>query len=186
MAIDLGPDGLTLGSTTVSDWADVGGGKLLQVQTVADSTDATFAGAYINENSITSSAGILLLTKTVTAQSSTSTFIVMSHPIIGEATNTDSGTMATLFVGSTFLTACSSGWFVFTHGYGLPPQTNPNILFAKWSGSHSAGSSYTFNVRVGNANNNTHSIRKNNLGSQATGFTSTAIPSTMVIYEVEA
>jgi len=26
MAIDLGPDGLTLGSTTVSDWDDVGGG----------------------------------------------------------------------------------------------------------------------------------------------------------------
>lgn len=25
MAIDLGPDGLTLGSTTVNDWADVGG-----------------------------------------------------------------------------------------------------------------------------------------------------------------
>lgn len=33
MAIDLGPDGLTLGSTTVNDWADVGGGKILQVVT---------------------------------------------------------------------------------------------------------------------------------------------------------
>lgn len=26
MAVDLGPDGLTLGSTTINDWADVGGG----------------------------------------------------------------------------------------------------------------------------------------------------------------
>lgn len=31
MAVDLGPDGLTLGSTTINDWADVGGGKVLQV-----------------------------------------------------------------------------------------------------------------------------------------------------------
>jgi hypothetical protein len=32
MAVDLGPDGLTLGSTTINDWADVGGGKIAQVK----------------------------------------------------------------------------------------------------------------------------------------------------------
>ena len=186
MAVDLGPDGLTLGSTTINDWDDVGGGKLLQVQTVADSTDATFSGAYINVDSISSTAGILLLTKTLTAQSSTSTFIVMAHPITGESGNNDAGSVATLFVGSTFLTACSSGLFVYSHGWGAPPQTVPNMLLAKWSGSHSAGSSYTFNVRVGNHSNSTSTIRKNNMGTAPLGYTNTAIPSTMVIYEVEA
>ncbi len=41
MAIDLGPDGLTLGSTTVNDWADVGGGKVLQVVNTSITTDYT-------------------------------------------------------------------------------------------------------------------------------------------------
>lgn len=38
MAIDLGPDGLTLGSTTINDWADVGGGKVLQVIQAEDTS----------------------------------------------------------------------------------------------------------------------------------------------------
>lgn len=54
MAIDLGPDGLTLGSTTVNDWADVGGGKVAQVVTAVDSTTtAVTSGSDVTVHSIT-------------------------------------------------------------------------------------------------------------------------------------
>lgn len=43
MAIDLGPGGLTLGSTTVNDWADVSGGKVLQAVSGRLTTAQTFS-----------------------------------------------------------------------------------------------------------------------------------------------
>ena len=48
MAIDLGPDGLTLGSTTVSDWDDVGGTRvLLQSTDITSSTASITIGSSI-------------------------------------------------------------------------------------------------------------------------------------------
>jgi hypothetical protein len=47
MAIDLGPDGLTLGSTTVNDWADVGGGKVLGISSIYHTTTSTTYNAAV-------------------------------------------------------------------------------------------------------------------------------------------
>jgi hypothetical protein len=45
MAVDLGPDGLTLGSTTINDWADVGGGyTYLGGVTTTSGTSQTLSG----------------------------------------------------------------------------------------------------------------------------------------------
>lgn len=49
MAIDLGPDGLTLGSTTINDWDDVGGGKVLQVvQSVKSDTFFSSSTSFVD------------------------------------------------------------------------------------------------------------------------------------------
>ena len=53
MAIDLGPDGLTLGSTTISDWDDVGG-KVIQFVngTVRTANDDSTSSTPTEVNSI--------------------------------------------------------------------------------------------------------------------------------------
>lgn len=70
MAIDLGPDGLTLGSTTINDWDDVGGGKLLQMQTVTK-TD------YFSTSS-TSYTNVTGLAVSITPSSTSSKILVLA------------------------------------------------------------------------------------------------------------
>ena len=71
MAIDLGPDGLTLGSTTINDWDDVGGGKVLQVvQTLKQNR---FSGTA----DLGSFADITGLNASITPSSSSSKILVL-------------------------------------------------------------------------------------------------------------
>lgn len=80
MAVDLGPDGLTLGSTTINDWADVGGGKVLQlVQTHMTSVFSTGS---------TSFTDVTGLSATITPSSSSSKILVMVNIHAGVTGNT--------------------------------------------------------------------------------------------------
>lgn len=69
MAIDLGPDGLTLGSTTVNGWADVGGGKVLQVKQAVQTGRVT-----LTASSYTTVSGLSI---TITPSSASSKILIM-------------------------------------------------------------------------------------------------------------
>ena len=58
MAVTLSPSGLTLGSTTVSDWADVGGGKILQVVSSNNTYNHSIAGVSNVDYQMASSSGV--------------------------------------------------------------------------------------------------------------------------------
>ena len=67
MAIDLGPDGLTLSSTTINDWDDVGGGKVLQVvQAIKSNETSTSSTSFVDTG----------LSKSITPTSSSSKIMI--------------------------------------------------------------------------------------------------------------
>ena len=90
MAVNLGPSGLTLGSTTINDWDDVGGGKVLQVLSV------TKTDTY----SIGNSTWGTVLSQAITPSSSSSKILIVCNLMIS---NTPGGytTFATLVRDST-------------------------------------------------------------------------------------
>jgi len=76
MAVDLGPDGLTLGSTTINDWADVGGGKVLQVV-------QAFRSSYSSFSTNSTWTDISGLSVSITPSSTSSKILVMTYVSLG-------------------------------------------------------------------------------------------------------
>ena len=66
MAVNLGPSGLTLGSTTINDWDDVGGGKVLQVVSAHRNASYSMTSSYVTIDDAT-----------ITLSSASNTVIVM-------------------------------------------------------------------------------------------------------------
>jgi len=92
MAVTLSPSGLTLGSTTVSDWADVGGGKVLQVVNTSDTTDY----------STTSTSFQTATTLSITPSSTSSKILIIAAVPMGQSANKQE---VRLFRGTTGLAA---------------------------------------------------------------------------------
>ena len=92
MAVTLSPSGLTLGSTTVSDWADVGGGKVLQVVNTSDTTDY----------STTSTSFQTATTLSITPSSTSSKILIIAAVPMGHSGNKQE---VRLFRGATGLSA---------------------------------------------------------------------------------
>jgi hypothetical protein len=79
MAVSLNPSGLTLGSTTIDDWDDVGGGKVLQVEQ-AVKTDR-FTGASNTWHKITG------LTQSITPSSTANKVLVQVSLVTTDGNN---------------------------------------------------------------------------------------------------
>jgi hypothetical protein len=81
MAVTLSNNGLTLGSTTINDWDNVGGGKVLQVVQTVDTTQAVYNTATLNQDFITA---------TITPSSTSSKILIILNAKIG-TTNGNGG-----------------------------------------------------------------------------------------------
>ena len=81
MAVTLSNNGLTLGSTTINDWDNVGGGKVLQVVQTVDTTQAVYNYATLNQDFITA---------TITPSSTSSKILIILNAKIG-TTNGNGG-----------------------------------------------------------------------------------------------
>jgi hypothetical protein len=81
MAVTLSNNGLTLGSTTINDWDDVGGGKVLQVVQTVDTTQAYYNPA---------TDGSDLITATITPSSTSSKILIVLNAKTG-GTNGNGG-----------------------------------------------------------------------------------------------
>jgi hypothetical protein len=142
MAIDLGPDGLTLGSTTVNDWADVGGGKVLQVLQTRDNTVTTIG------NTTASLSGGL----TITPSSTSSKILLMATINLGEEASSPNW-VGYFRRGSTdlgyFTDSNRLGGLVMSQTYnnGLANEHSENATFS-FLDSPSTTSAITYYVRL--------------------------------------
>jgi len=135
MAVDLGPDGLTLGSTTVNDWADVGGGKVLQV------VQHTFS----NQNTNTSSTSFVStwMTGAITPSSTSSKILVFANAsaLLDAYSNQGINSEYAIFRGGTEVYALGiTSWTDSGSG-----GTSINFL-----DSPSTTSAVTYNIRIRN------------------------------------
>jgi hypothetical protein len=143
MAIDLGPDGLTLGSTTINDWDDVGGGKLLQIARVESSTALSSSNNIPADTSTpTSSEGVQMLSLSFTPTSASSDLYLFFTLYGDEDTNAADSIAYTVFKGSTLI---GMGYQAIT---GESPN---NWNMASFSVKHSPASTsaQTYSVRGG-------------------------------------
>lgn len=142
MAIDLGPDGLTLGSTTVSDWDDVGGGKLLQIARVESSTALSSSNNIPNDTSVpTSSEGIQMLSLSFTPTSASSDLYLFFTLYGSEDSNTSNTMPFPVFKGSTLI---GMGYHSTTTS-----ENNRNLINFSIKHSPASTSTQTYSVRGG-------------------------------------
>lgn len=142
MAVDLGPDGLTLGSTTVNDWADVGGGKLLQIARVESSTALSTTNSIPADTSVpTSSEGIQMLSMSFTPTSASSDLYLFFTLYGSEDTNVADCLAFPVFKGSTFI---GMGY----HSATTSPN-NRNLINFTIKHSPASTSAQTYSVRGG-------------------------------------
>lgn len=165
-------------------------GKLLQCQTVTSDNDTTLptgVSYFIPGNATpTVSQGHTLLQKTVTPISSTSVIIAQARLYFCEPANSDTGGHATMFKDTNLIGFIGNQLFVYSQFSGSEYQTAIGDMQSVTSG-HTAGSSVTFRCNVGSFSTSTsHSVRVNNgAGGSGLAYTSFAIPSSLVLWEVE-
>ena len=177
MAIDLGPDGLTLGSTTINDWDDVGGGKLLQVvqehyNSFPSSSDGTAWHTYQTIN--------------ITPQSSSS--IILIQHVVAYGGGNNSYACGRCLRGSTTIKG-GDGLYSDTHfddaSYGMN-MNNSNDTYkvfstyfqSKDSPNTTAQTTYTFQYRPDDANRQVtinHSVTNPGSGYVPPAWTSTTL-----------
>lgn len=172
-----------------------GVGKVLQCQTVTSDTDFTIPTGtnyqIPSQSTPTNTQGYTLLTKTVTPRSSTSVIIAQARLYFCEPINSDTGGHASMFKDSTLIGFIGNHLFVYSQfdsaSYSNGEcQTAIGDMQAVTSG-HAAGTPVVFKCNVGSAYTSTsNSVRVNN-GAGGSGLhkTSFAIPSSLVLWEVE-
>lgn len=160
MAIDLGPDGLTLGSTTVSDWDDVGGGKVLQMQTVTK-TD------YFSTSS-TSFTDVTGLSVSITP-SSTSNKILVLASVTSSGGATSLGQIRMTVNGSAIHVGDASGSrtqaSAAAYNYGIEALLPSNGISFVHSPSSTSAQTYKVQLR-----NNTGGTGTNKAAVNGTGY----------------
>ena len=167
-----------------------GVGKVLQCQTVTSDNDTTLptgVSYYIPGNSTpTISQGHTLLQKDVIPKSSTSVIIAQARLYFCEPANSDTGGHATMFKDTSLIGFIGNQLFVYSQFSGSQYQTAIGDMQAVTSG-HTAGLAVTFRCNVGSFGTSTsYSVRVNNgAGGSGLAYTSFAIPSSLVLWEVE-
>ena len=181
----------TAGGTVTVTNPTTPSGKVLQCQTVTSSVDQTLgAGTDIDipgNATPTVSQGITFLEKAITPISSTSIIIAQARIYLTESGNVDTGDMATMFKDSTLIGFHGNYLFVYSGLGSAKYQTPPGDMQAITSG-HTAGTPVTFKVNVGTetGSTNTSGVRINNgAGGHGMSYTSFAIPSSLILWEVE-
>jgi len=182
----------TGGNVTIPNLEKEPSGKVLQCQTVVSNTDSTVPSGYGSVlipggSTPTVSQGYPLLTKAITPLSSTSTLIAQARLYFMESSNTDQGNMATMFKDSSLISFIGNQLFVYSYGYGQF-QTPMGDMQSVTTG-HTKGTAVNFRCNVGSSNSTATSptIRLNNgAGGIGGSYTSFAIPSSLIIWEVES
>jgi len=167
-----------------------GAGKVLQCLTATSDTDTTLptgVSYQIPGNSTpTINDGYTLLSKTVTPKSSTSVIIAQARVYMAEPANADTGGHATMFKDNSLIGFIGNQLFVYSQFSGSQFQTPLGDMQAVTSG-HTKGTAITFRCNVGSYSNTTsYSVRVNNgAGASGLAYTSFAIPSSLILWEVE-
>ena len=165
-------------------------GMMLQCQTVTSDTDTTLSTGQsyqIPGNSTpTISNGYTLLQKAITPVSSTSVIVAQARLYFTEPANADTGDIATMFKDNTLIGFVGNYLFVYSGLSGSQYQTPMGDMQAVTTG-HTAGSPVTFRCNVGSYGSSTsHSVRVNNgAGGHGLAYTSFAISSSLVLWEIE-
>lgn len=170
-------------------------GKLLQCQTVTSDNDTTIPTG-INykipsQSTPTVSQGHTLLEKSITPISSTSVIIAQARLYFCEPVNADTGGHASMFKDSTLIGFIGNHLFVYSQ-FDAANYSNGECQTAigdmqSVTSGHTAGTPVTFKCNVGSAYTSTsYSVRVNN-GAGGSGLhkTSFAIPSSLILWEVE-
>ena len=170
-----------------------GAGNLLQCQTVISETDTTLSTGQsyqiVGNSTPAHDAGYTLLTKSITPISSTSKIIAQARLYFCEPANADTGNQATMFKDTTLISFIGNQLFVYSQFDGLSSNTYQTAIgdMQAVTSGHSAGSAVTFKCNVGSTGSTTsYSVRVNNgAGGSGLSYTSFAIPSTLILWEVE-
>ena len=170
-----------------------GAGNLIQCQTVTSDVDTTLSTGQsyqIPGNSTpTISNGYTLLQKAITPVSSTSKIIAQARLYFCEPANADTGNQATMFKDTTLISFIGNQLFVYSQFDGLNSNTYQTAIgdMQAVTTGHTAGSPVTFRCNVGSTGASTsYSVRVNNgAGGSGLSYTSFAIPSTLILWEVE-
>ena len=118
MAVNLGPSGLTLGSTTINDWDDVGGGKVLQCFTV-NKNDRVRALITDEQSPPNYNTGALFTSFNFTPVASDSTLILQSSTFhVMQESNVNDLIYCLAYYDTTVIGNC-----------------NPYTSFLSWSGA---------------------------------------------------
>jgi hypothetical protein len=162
MAIDLGPDGLTLGSTTINNWDDVGGGKVLQVvQSVKTDTSSLGApnwvdvsGLSVNITPSSTSSKILVMASVQISHSSRAGSIGLRLNRSGTAIGLPAAAGSRPLFGSGSIDGAGSEWFIVNNHmqYLDSPSTTSTRTYKVQAYSAYAGNMY---INRSNADRNT-------------------------------
>jgi len=169
------------------------GGQVLQCQVVTSDSDTTLSTGQsyqiVGNSTPAHDAGHTLLTKAITPKSSTSKIIAQARLYFAEPANADTGNMATMFKDTTLIGFIGNQWFVYSTFDGISSNTYQTAIgdMQAVTSGHSAGSAVTFKCNVGSTSSSTsYSVRVNNgAGAAGLSYTSFAIPSTLILWEVE-
>lgn len=172
-----------------------GAGKVLQCLTATSDSDTTLPTgvSYLIPASSTPTIndGYTLLSKTLTPKSSTSVIIAQARVYIAEPANSDTGGHAVMFKDNNVIGFIGNHLFVYSQfdvaSYSANhTQTAIGDMQAVTSG-HTKGTAITFRCNVGSSTNSTsYSVRVNNgAGGSGLNYTSFAIPSSLILWEVE-
>lgn len=172
MAIDLGPDGLTLGSTTINDWADVGGGKVLQVLQNSSNTQTV----------ISSGSEANMTTQAITPSSTSSKILLIANTSIGHWSGTPN-VRAWFRRGGTDLGTFTDGirkGAIIGVELESDSEDMKNMSYA-WLDSPNTTSSITYAVRVGTEDG---AIIVNRIGSTSNSTWATRTYTMLTVMEI--
>ena len=165
-------------------------GMMLQCQTVISETDTTLSTGVSYQipggSTPTISNGYTLLQKAITPVSYTSVIVAQARLYFTEPANADTGDMATMFKDTTLIGFVGNYLFVYSGLSGSQYQTPMGDMQAVTTG-HTAGNPVTFRCNVGSFGSTTsYSVRVNNgAGGHGLAYTSFAIPSSLILWEIE-